>query len=411
MIRKKIALICFCVLCVFKVVSMNPKIIDTLEIHKQIKVFDIDEEILNFKSNFFSSIVFKNDSILYYNPNGTLHLFEISLGENTNVSKISKSVYSGHNFNRHLFIHNDIIFSLGGQGLFNSFPGIIYFESNLSGWLEMDIKNYPFDTKSVLNSWKKGNKIMVLLNHYSASEYNKSDEVCKFSFGEINLTTFKYQQHFTFESPDTDLRLIKEDYFYDSDFYSIYGSYEDKGKIAYRVFDKKSGISTRTSNLDALERVNGISYVYIKDSSVFYRSDNGKIKSFGVNSGTIIHTKDLLKQYKGRVNNIFSHTIIATIIAILISLLFFNIKRRKENKLSNNKVDNTLYIEEKLIRFKNSIITKEKLDELFNISHYSYETIKTRRSMIINHINENGNLLITRVRKKDDKRFYDYKIS
>ena len=275
----------------------------------------------------------------------------------------------------------------------------------------MDIKNYPFDTKSVLNSWKKGNKIMVLLNHYSASEYNKSDEVCKFSFGEINLTTFKYQQHFTFESPDTDLRLIKEDYFYDSDFYSIYGSYEDKGKIAYRVFDKKSGISTRTSNLEALERVNGISYVYIKDSSVFYRSDNGKIKSFGVNSGTIIHTKDLLKQYKGRVNNIFSHTIIATIIAILISLLFFNIKRRKENKLSNNKVDNTLYIEEKLIRFKNSIITKEKLDELFNISHYSYETIKSRRSKIINHINENGNMLITRVRKKDDKRFYDYKIS
>ena len=31
--------------------------------------------------------------------------------------------------------------------------------------------------------------------------------------------------------------------------------------------------------------------------------------------------------------------------------------------------------------------------------------------MIINHINENGNMLITRVRKKDDKRFYDYKIS
>ena len=100
--RKKIALLHLCVLCVFNGLSTNPKIIDTLEIHNQIKLFGIDEDILNFKSNFFSSIVFKNDSILYYNPNGTLHLFEISLGVNTTVSKISSSVYSGHNFNRHL---------------------------------------------------------------------------------------------------------------------------------------------------------------------------------------------------------------------------------------------------------------------------------------------------------------------
>jgi len=218
MIRKKIALICFCVLCVFKVVSINPKIIDTLEIHKQIKVFNIDEEILNFKSNFFSSIVFKNDSILYYNPNGTLHLFEISLGENTNVSKISSSVYGGHNFNRQLFIHNNIVFSYGGQGLFNSYPRLIYFDSSLSGWLEKDIKNYPFDTRHVLSSWKIGNKIMVLLNHFSESFYNKSDEICQFSFGEIDLTNFEYIQHFTFESRDTELGPKPVNYFYDSEF-------------------------------------------------------------------------------------------------------------------------------------------------------------------------------------------------
>jgi hypothetical protein len=86
-------------------------------------------------------------------------------------------------------------------------------------------------------------------------------------------------------------------------------------------------------------------------------------------------------------------------------------KLRKKNKLSDNKIKDTLYIQEKLMRHKNSIITKEELDELLNISHYSYETIKTRRSMIINQINENGKMMITRVRQKDDKRFYDYNIS
>ena len=61
--------------------AQYPRIIDTLEIHNQIKSFGIDEDILNFELYFFSSIVFKNDSTLYYNPNQTLHLFEIHLGD------------------------------------------------------------------------------------------------------------------------------------------------------------------------------------------------------------------------------------------------------------------------------------------------------------------------------------------
>ena len=56
-------------------------------------------------------------------------------------------------------------------------------------------------------------------------------------------------------------------------------------------------------------------------------------------------------------------------------------------------------------------LLKEELDKLIEISHYSYETIKTRRSLIINQINKNGNIKIERVRKESDKRFYDYKIS
>ena len=60
--------------------SYNPKIIDTLKIHQQIKKFGLDEKIINFKANFFESIVFKNDSVIYYNPDGSLHVFEIHLG-------------------------------------------------------------------------------------------------------------------------------------------------------------------------------------------------------------------------------------------------------------------------------------------------------------------------------------------
>lgn len=34
-------------------------------------------------------------------------------------------------------------------------------------WLNQEINDYPFDSKKVLNSWKIGDKIMVLLNHFS----------------------------------------------------------------------------------------------------------------------------------------------------------------------------------------------------------------------------------------------------
>ena len=81
----------FLFMIVYSSYSYNPKIIDTLKIHQQIKKFGLDEKILNFKANFFESIVFKNDSTIYYNPEGTLHLFEIH--KKSLVSKNQKKQY------------------------------------------------------------------------------------------------------------------------------------------------------------------------------------------------------------------------------------------------------------------------------------------------------------------------------
>jgi hypothetical protein len=68
-------------------------------------------------------------------------------------------------------------------------------------------------------------------------------------------------------------------------------------------------------------------------------------------------------------------------------------------------------IENKLKNLKPKIITKEQLDDLLGISHHTYETTKTKRSEIISIINKNTKIKITRVRKQNDKRFFDYKIS
>ena len=416
MISKKIILCFFFSSLFFKGVSQSPKVIDTLKIHEQIRLFGLDEASLLFKSDFFSSIVFKNDSTLYYNPNGTLHLFEIQLGETPKVSKISNSVYKGHNFNRLLFIHDEIVYSYGGQGLFNSFPGLIYFDLSLKGWLEVDLKNYPQNANKIFNSWKIGNKLMVLLSHYSESENNYKDESYKFSFGEIDLENFQFTKKHEFEAPlinvsgDQVFGFYKGNYIYDSDLYTLHGYYKPDGSCQYRLFDKTLGILYRNSQLDSFECVNGFSYLYIKESSIYFRNQNGTLKSFEINSATTIRKDNFIQQYQSQVNKFDPYIYILLPISIGIVFLFFRYRKRNYIE-SNSSLQELQEIETKLIKLKASTISKNNLDTILSISHYSYETIKTRRSSLVNQLNEKGNVKIERVRKQDDKRFYDYKIS
>jgi hypothetical protein len=64
-----------------------------------------------------------------------------------------------------------------------------------------------------------------------------------------------------------------------------------------------------------------------------------------------------------------------------------------------------------LMEMTNDILTKDALDEIFEIGHYSLETTKQKRSFFINEINSRGKIKITRQRRVDDQRSYDYLIS
>ena len=397
--------------------AQYPRIIDTLEIHNQIKSFGIDEEILNFESFFFSSIVFKNDSTLYYNPNQTLHLFEIHLGDIPKVSKISDHSFSGHNLNRHLFLHNDVLYSYGGQGLFNSSPELLYFDFTSKYWRIKEIKNYPFDSKKVYNSWKIGNKLMVLLSHFSDIETIKLETRIQFSFGEINLENFEYVQKNKFISTSqellfqTPIGFLRGNYIYDSDLYSLHG-YFHQADVVWRIFDKTAGSFRGTTTTKLLKPVNGVSYHYIKDSTINYRDQFGNVESFDINSGSIIVSKDYFDLYKPKLKSIFPYYVISMLIVGMI--IFYLLKRKKGNNLDS--IPHTLteelqIIVNKLKDHQSKTISKEELDEFLGISHHSYETIKTRRSSLINTINKNSDLKIERVRSQIDKRYFDYRIS
>ena len=101
----------------------------------------------------------------------------------------------------------------------------------------------------------------------------------------------------------SELDLNRGGYIYDSDFYSIHGYDKDDDRVEYLIFDKIKGTLNRTSILDAIGRVNGVSYLYIKDSSIYHRDLDGNIESFDINSGSIIHSRPLYELYKSKVNN------------------------------------------------------------------------------------------------------------
>ena len=394
-----------------KVYSRDPQIIDTLKIHNQIKLFGLDEEIIKFNTHFFSSIVFKNDSTLLYNPNGTFYLFEIHLGNNPKVYDLALEDHSELNFNRYLFINNNILYSYGGQGKFNSFPWLIYFDFNSKKWKKNNIKNYPYDVKKVLISWKINNKLKVLLSYLSEKDEGIYSETRnRYTFGEIDLEKFEYKEDFSFKSTFRDLLFIspfgffRGNYVYESDLYSIHGYYLENNEVEYRILNKKSGILRSTSKLRKTERVNGLSYLYIKDSLIYHKDKFGNINSFNVEAGIIEIEKDFITKYLSKVNSNSIYYI------IIIAILFLLIIKKRKDKSKIILITDLENIERRVINYKSSTIEKDKLDELFGLSHYSYETIKKRRSSIIRQINNNRNIKIERVRKIDDKRFYEYKI-
>ena len=64
----------------------------------------------------------------------------------------------------------------------------------------------------------------------------------------------------------------------------------------------------------------------------------------------------------------------------------------------------------KIKKYKNQVLTRDELDKILEINHLQPDSLKTKRSYLINEINSSDRIKIERIRDKDDKRFYNYLI-
>jgi hypothetical protein len=384
-----------------------PPIIDTSFIINECSKLVPDPDVLRLKEHFFDSFILVNDTIGYLNPNGTLHLFEINFSDSTTVKKLSISKYHGSNFNRHLFYYNNQIYSFGGSGLFNSFGKLIEFDFNSGEWFLKEITNLPLNSKGVISSWLYGDYIKVLF--YVNNEKNN------ISFGTLDLKNFIYEEELSFYSDkNNSLYAPRGLLSYCNSRYSVMQFYYRRSKKAIiKVFDNKTGvISENTFYKDRLS-IDGISYAYIVDSTLFYRSANLTIDSLNLsqtrNFSSLSYPKLYANKHEDSMSNKRVNYLLVGVIIILIMsyFTFITVKKSKPNGLING----TLAIENKLILKKGLKLNREELDHLLEITHLNQDSSKTIRSRLINEINENGKIEILRERNPTDKRFFDYKIT
>ena len=384
-----------------------PPIMDTSLIINECSKLVPDPDVLRLKEHFFDSFILVNDTIGYLNPNGTLHLFEINFSDSTTVKKLSISKYHGSNFNRHLFYYNNQIYSFGGSGLFNSFGKLIEFDFNSGEWFLKEITNLPLNSKGVISSWLYGDYIKVLF--YVNNEKNN------FSFGTLDLKNFIYEEELSFYSDkNNSLYAPRGLLSYCNSRYSVMQFYYRRSKKAViKVFDNKTGvISENTFYKDRLS-IDGISYAYIVDSTLFYRAANLTIDSLNLsqtrNFSSLSYPKLYANKHEDSMSNKRVNYLLVGVIIILIMsyFTFITVKKSKPNGLING----TLAIENKLILKKGLKLNREELDHLLEITHLNQDSSKTIRSRLINEINENGKIEILRERNPTDKRFFDYKIT
>jgi len=385
---------------------INPPIIDTSIIVEKAKKLVKDQSLLRLNEELFRSLLIVNDSLIYLNPQGTLFLFEIKINDSTKVTKLNSPKYHGFNFGRHLFYHDSALYAAGGDGLFNSFPGIIEFDFKAGEWYKKPIGSIPINIKSFINCWVIDDELYVIykLDHEKSNEY---------SYGYIDLLEFQYHESNRF-TWDSEVELAFGGIVISSNNkYAIHQYSRQSKNCAYRIYDKRKGLMLFTSFLNKTKEpcIDGNSYVYLKDNFIFKRNSIGELDSMCIEKSNIFQSIDFMQRYQksdlgySMLGSIFS--IGGSIIFLLITWFLIKLIRTNSKHKMNN-LDKSHY---QLKEFKGTLISRDELDEILKISHLNPDSSKVLRSQRIKSINSRGEVSILRIRDSLDKRTFIYKIN
>jgi hypothetical protein len=383
---------------------INPPIINTSIIMQKANKLVVDQSILRLKGEFFHSFLIVNDSLGYLNPQGTLLLFEIKFNDSTKVTKLSIGRYHGFNFGRHLFYHDSALYSVGGSGLFNTYPGIIEFDFEGGEWYEKSIESIPINRKRVINSWVIDDELHIIYEL-------ESKENNEYSYGYIDLLEFQYHESnkFTYDF-ETGLQfggiVISS-----NNSYSIHQYSRNSDNCFYSIYDKRKGTMLHSTFFNDKACIDGNSFVYVKGNFIFKRNSIGKVDSISIEKSKIFESIDFMKRYqKSDLDySILSSPFFFAACIIFLLITWFVVKLIWTN--SKHKTNHLYAIHQQLKEFKGKLISRKELDEILEISHLNPDSAKVSRSQRIKEVNNRGETVISRIRDFNDKRMFIYKIN
>lgn len=395
-------IILFVIVHLIGISSIVPPKIDTHDIHVQVKKLMRDDRSLRFDAGFFRSIVLLNDSVGYYNPNGTLHLFQINFDSAAHVTLLRDATYGGHNFSRNLFIHDQNLYSFGGAGLFNANIQLIKFDFQINEWYLTEIKGLPINVVHVINSWLDENELHVL--------YRLNEEEATYSYGIINMIDLTFREVSRLRNTHSrNLNFGDISMIYNSGKFNVIIINNEKN-CHYRLFNTKTGDFFESSFFQNVPCINGFSMVYTQDSMLFYRDTAGKVDSLHLGKSALFNATNYLDTYTSAQKSDSRILIFLLVFAgiVCLAVLLFLVKQHNLSKTQQaDPFDSTIL---KFIEERGKTVSRDELDILLGINHLSSDTIKSNRSVMIKKINEDGRVTIERSRNEKDKRFYDYSI-
>lgn len=222
--------------------SIIPSVIDTSHVISKIRELVSSDETFDTKVRFLESITFLNDSIFYYNPHGTLHVFEIKLDSIPKVKKLSRSIYHGHNFRRYNFIYDSTLFSYGGEGLFGHCTELTNFDFKRQEWFKVKIKDFPRYIDKILTSWIYNDTLHCIILKKSDNEESDSHfRDC--IYGKIDIANNTFYEFGVAEHIDHGIIKVSStaDLIFESARYQIFNprALEHIMECPFRIFDKK----------------------------------------------------------------------------------------------------------------------------------------------------------------------------
>lgn len=326
------------------------------------------------------------------------------------VQQLSKSIFHGYS-RRSLFFYHSRICTYGLNGLYTYSREVVYFDEYLNEWQYYPVLGFPEDIMHCANSWFYNDTVHAL--------YNLDRDSLYYEYGVISINALKYSTVCRFKRTVPLEEIIQSKPVVDRGVrYDIILLEPDGSDARYGIWDKRTSAVYRADSVPGNTPVDGKYWVYTDDKLIYAQGEEGSQLPFSIttNGPALYNYKERYLQLGKLEENanrrrILLRWMLRGLFFLATAFVIFKLIRERKTSTNDPKLaKDDRELNKNLQRYLHQELSKEKLDDLFNISNMPPDSAKVLRSKKIAAVNEQGKVQITRIRDQSDRRIFIYRI-